>query len=50
MKTVFLARFVALLRILGGILANVAHMPFGTFNVMNLADGALRAATFRALT
>jgi membrane protein DedA with SNARE-associated domain len=49
MKTVFFARFVALLRIVGGVLAGVSHMPFGRFSVMNLAGGALWAVTFTAL-
>jgi membrane protein DedA with SNARE-associated domain len=49
MKTVFFSRFVALLRILGGVLAGIAHMPFGVFSLVNLAGGALWAATFTAL-
>ena len=48
-KTVFVARFIALLRIFGSLLAGVAHMPFATFSVVNLAGGALWAATFSAL-
>jgi membrane protein DedA with SNARE-associated domain len=48
-KTVFVARFVALLRIFGSLLAGVAHMPFATFTVVNLAGGALWAAAFSAL-
>jgi membrane protein DedA with SNARE-associated domain len=49
MKTVFLARFVALLRILGGLLAGATHMPFGEFTTVNFAGGLLWAVTFSAL-
>ena len=49
MKTVFFARFVALLRIFGALFAGVAHMPFPTFSVVNLAGGVLWAMTFSAL-
>ena len=49
MKTVFFARFVALLRILCGLLAGIAHMPFGAFSLVNFAGGALWAATFTLL-
>lgn len=45
-KTVFFARFVALLRIFGSLMAGVAHMPFPTFTAVNLAGGVLWAATF----
>ena len=48
-KTVFFARFVALLRIFGSLLAGVAHMPFATFSAVNFAGGLLWAATFSAL-
>jgi membrane protein DedA with SNARE-associated domain len=48
-KTVFLARFVALLRILGPVLAGIAHMPFVKFSVVNLAGGILWAVTFSAV-
>ena len=48
-KTVFVARFIALLRIFGSLMAGVAHMPFVTFSVVNLAGGAVWAATFSAL-
>ena len=48
-KTVFFARFVALLRIFGSLLAGVAHMPFPTFTVVNLAGGLLWAVTFSAV-
>lgn len=46
MKTVFLARFIALLRIFGSLMAGVAHMPFLTFTAVNLAGGLLWAVTF----
>ena len=45
-KTVFFARFVALLRIFGSLMAGVAHMPFPTFTVVNFAGGLLWAVTF----
>ena len=48
-KTVFFARFVALLRIFGSLLAGVAHMPFPSFSMVNLTGGFLWAATFSAL-
>jgi membrane protein DedA with SNARE-associated domain len=49
LKTVFFARFVAVLRILGGLLAGMAHMPFGRFTAVNAAGGVLWAATFTAV-
>jgi membrane protein DedA with SNARE-associated domain len=48
-KTVFVARFIALLRIFGALMAGVVHMPFVTFSVVNLAGGALWAAAFSAV-
>lgn len=48
-RTVFVARFIALLRIFGSLMAGVAHMPFVTFSAVNLAGGALWAATFSAV-
>ena len=48
-KTVFVARFIALLRIFGSLMAGVAHMPFVAFTAVNLAGGALWAATFSAV-
>ena len=48
-KTVFFARFVALLRIFGSLMAGVAHMPFATFSAVNFAGGLLWAVTFSAL-
>ena len=48
-KTVFLARFVALLRILGGLMAGATRMPLGIFSLANFAGGAVWAATFAGL-
>jgi membrane protein DedA with SNARE-associated domain len=48
-KTVFFARFVALLRIFGSLMAGVAHMPFPTFSVVNLAGGFVWAGTFSVI-
>jgi membrane protein DedA with SNARE-associated domain len=48
-KTVFFARFVLLLRILGSLLAGIMHMPFVRFSIVNLAGGLLWAVTFTAL-
>ena len=48
-KTVFVARFIALLRIFGSLMAGVAHMPFVTFTAVNFVGGALWAATFSAV-
>ncbi len=48
-KTVFFARFIALLRIFGCILAGVAHMPFPTFSAVNLLGGLVWAVTFSSL-
>jgi membrane protein DedA with SNARE-associated domain len=45
-KTIFFARFVALLRIFGSLMAGVCHMPFPTFSVVNFTGGLLWAATF----
>jgi membrane protein DedA with SNARE-associated domain len=39
-KTVFLARFIAILRIVVGILAGVSEMPFGRFTFYNALGGA----------
>lgn len=49
LATVFLARFVALLRIFGAVLAGVARMPFLAFSLVNLAGGILWSAIFAAL-
>ncbi len=39
-KTVFIARFIAILRIVAGILAGVSEMPFGRFTFYNALGGA----------
>jgi membrane protein DedA with SNARE-associated domain len=38
-KTVFIARFIAILRIVVGILAGVSEMPFGRFTLYNALGG-----------
>jgi membrane protein DedA with SNARE-associated domain len=48
-KTIFFARFVALLRIIAGILAGITRMPFGRFSFYNAAGGLLWSITFGAL-
>lgn len=48
-KTVFFSRFVALLRILGGLMAGAMRMPFLRFSVANLTGGLVWAATFSGL-
>ena len=45
----FFARFLALLRILGGLMAGAMRMPFVKFSIANLAGGVLWAATFATL-
>lgn len=42
-KAVFFGRFVALLRILAGLLAGIAEMPYGKFFVYNLAGATVWA-------
>ena len=48
-KTVFFARFIALLRILGSLMAGVSHMSFVRFTAFNLAGGLLWSVVFSAL-
>lgn len=48
-KTVFFARFIALLRILGSLMAGVSHMSFVQFSAANLAGGLLWSVVFSAL-
>ena len=48
-RTVFLARFVAILRILAGLLAGAARMPFGEFSVYNALGGIAWSALFAGL-
>jgi membrane protein DedA with SNARE-associated domain len=48
-KAVFIARFVALLRMLAGIMAGVSRMPFGTFTVANVAGAICWSVVFGVL-
>ncbi|MGI8509642.1 MAG: DedA family protein [Gemmatimonadaceae bacterium] len=48
-KTVIIARFIAILRMIAGILAGATGMSFGLFTVCNAAGGLIWAATFGAL-
>lgn len=48
-KTVIIARFIGILRILAGILAGVAHMSFGLFTMCNALGGVLWSIAFGVL-
>src|SRR5438270_499641 len=48
-KTVFIARFVALLRSWAAALAGASRMPYGTFTLYNALGGLTWAALFGAL-
>lgn len=48
-KTVIIARFIAILRMIAGILAGATGMSFGLFTVCNAIGGLLWSATFAAL-
>ena len=48
-KTVFIGRFVALLRSWAAALAGVARMPYGTFTLYNALGGVVWAAVFGSL-
>lgn len=48
-KTVFLGRFVALLRMVVAVLAGVAHMPYGRFTFFNVLGGVCWATGVGAL-
>lgn len=48
-KTVFIGRFVALLRSWAAALAGVAQMPYGTFTIYNAVGGITWAAVFGGL-
>ncbi len=48
-KTVFIGRFIALLRTWSAVLAGVARMPYGTFLLYNATGGILWAGLFGAL-
>ena len=48
-KTVIIARFVALLRMIAGIMAGAVEMPFGLFSLCNAIGGLLWSVAFAAL-
>jgi len=48
-KTVFIARFVTGLRVVGAILAGASHMPWGRFLAFNAAGAVAWATTFGAV-
>ena len=48
-KTVFIGRFIALLRSWASVLAGVAGMPFGRFMLLNVLGGVVWSALFGAL-
>src|SRR6476661_7552204 len=48
-KTVFLGRFVSLLRILAAVFAGVSRMPYGRFTLFNVAGGLCWATLFGSL-
>jgi membrane protein DedA with SNARE-associated domain len=48
-KTVIIARFIAILRMVAGVLAGVTQMPFGVFSLCNAIGGLLWSVTFGAL-
>ena len=48
-KTVFLGRFVSLLRMLAALMAGVTRMPYGRFSVFNVTGGICWAMLFGSL-
>jgi len=48
-RTIIVARFVAILRMIAGIVAGAAGMSFGVFELCNAIGGLLWATTFAAL-
>lgn len=48
-KTVLIARFVAVLRMIAGLLAGITRMSFGVFSLANAVGGALWSIAFGAL-
>src|SRR6476659_7664591 len=48
-KTVFLGRFVSLLRMLAALLAGVTQMPYGRFSAFNVAGGICWSVLFGSL-
>jgi len=49
-KAVFFGRFIALLRVLAGLLAGIAEMPFGKFFLYNLAGAVVWASVMVTLS
>lgn len=48
-RTIIVARFIALLRMIAGIIAGSVEMSFGLFSVCNAIGGLIWAATFAAI-
>lgn len=48
-KTIVIARFVAVLRMVAGLMAGITRMSFGEFSVANAVGGALWSVAFGAL-
>ena len=48
-RTIFFGRYIAPVRVFGGLLAGVARMPFATFMVANVIGAMAWAATWSAL-
>jgi membrane protein DedA with SNARE-associated domain len=48
-RTIIVARFVAILRMIAGIVAGAAEMSFGVFEICNAIGGLLWATAFAAL-
>jgi membrane protein DedA with SNARE-associated domain len=48
-RTIIIARFVAILRMIAGILAGSVEMPFGLFSLCNAVGGLLWSVTFAIL-
>jgi len=48
-KTILIARFVAVLRMIAGILAGMTRMSFGVFTIANAVGGLLWSVAFGAL-
>jgi membrane protein DedA with SNARE-associated domain len=48
-KTIILSRFIAILRIMAGLMAGVVHMSFGLFTVCNAIGGIIWSVAFALL-
>ena len=48
-RTIVVARFIAILRVIAGIVAGSVGMPFGLFSLCNAIGGLIWAATFAAI-